>query len=145
MRVYKRFLTLYMLLFSRDGSFKPASLKPGHYSSPLSKGLSTLKGTDSFKPWDSRLDGQKAEMSYGNDMNCSVRLDSVRCDSFSGAGNSVRFDSVRSSYQTGAGHSVRLDSVRSEFLTEVGSFRTCLVGTDVVYIHYRVSSWIWIR
>ncbi|BBN16920.1 mitogen-activated protein kinase kinase kinase ANP1 [Marchantia polymorpha subsp. ruderalis] len=102
----------------RDGSFKPASLKPGHYSSPLSKGLSTLKGTDSFKPWDSRLDGQKAEMSYGNDMNCSVRLDSVRCDSFSGAGNSVRFDSVRSSYQTGAGHSVRLDSVRSEFLTE---------------------------
>ncbi|KAL2613003.1 hypothetical protein R1flu_024695 [Riccia fluitans] len=111
----------------RDGSFKPpATLKPGFYSSPLSKGS---KGSEGPKPWDSRPNGQQAERSYANDVNCSVRLDSVRCDSFSGAGNSLRFDSLRN--ETDGGHSVRLDSVRSDFLSGAGnSVRLDSVRTD---------------
>ncbi|KAL3680120.1 hypothetical protein R1sor_023076 [Riccia sorocarpa] len=103
----------------RDGSFKPpATLKPGFYSSPLSKGSSGLKGTDSPKPWETRQNAPQAEHSYRNDANCSVRLDSVRCDSFSGARNSLSFDSMRN--EADGGHSVRLDSVRSDFGTGVG-------------------------
>lgn len=67
--------------------------------------------------------GRRADLSYKEDSNCSVRLDSLQNDPPS---CSVRLDSVRNDYP---GCSVRLDSVR-------GDFPSCSVRLDSVRNDY---------
>ncbi|CAM6101731.1 unnamed protein product [Calypogeia fissa] len=119
---------------SNCNTLRNGSLNAGQFSWAR-RGPLTMNGSPSLRPsgeLKSRDNGRKADTSFREDANCSVRLDSLRNDSLGcslgldpvGHDNqncSVRLNSVRNDYENcsvrldSPNCSVRLDSVRNDY------------------------------